>query len=196
MTPPTRRIKPHRFLFSSALLTLVLSALPPSVNAMMVTDARGSVQGLTPTDLPTVPTAPERVVEAGMDAIGTRYSWGGDDPQEGFDCSGLVAFVYKEAVGVDLPRRARDQRGLGKAVKTSQLQPGDLVFFGIRRHNQTSHVGIYIGNDQFVHAPTRGTRVRVDDLKSAYWAKRFNGARRYLGPGMKAETRVAERSER
>lgn len=163
---------------------------------MVVTEALGNLKGLAPTDIPTVPTMRDRVVEAGLDAIGTPYSWGGDDPDDGFDCSGLVAFVYKEVAGVDLPRRARDQRGKGKPVNTAQLQPGDLVFFGTTRRRQTSHVGIYIGNDQFVHAPRRGSTVRVDDLKSTYWAKHFVGARQYLKPGVSGGTQVAIRSER
>jgi cell wall-associated NlpC family hydrolase len=150
---------------------------------MVSPDARASLKGLSPTDLPTVPTLRDRVVAAGLDAIGTRYRWGGDDPDSGFDCSGLVTFIYKEVAGVDLPRRARDQRGEGHAVRRGQLQPGDLVFFAISRRNQTSHVGIYIGNNEFVHAPTRGERVRVDTLDSSYWSKRFNGGRRYITPG-------------
>jgi hypothetical protein len=182
MTPPTRRNPLPRIFLSTALLTLALSALPGTAAAVVSPDAFGSLKGLSPTDLPTVPSLRDRVVAAGLDAIGTRYRWGGDDPDEGFDCSGLVSFIYKEVVGVDLPRRARDQRGEGRAVRVTELQPGDLVFFGIRRRNQTSHVGIYIGNNEFVHAPTRGERVRVDTLDNAYWSKRFNGARRYLDP--------------
>jgi cell wall-associated NlpC family hydrolase len=197
MTPPTRRALSPRFLLSTACLSLLLSALPAVSDATVVTEALSNLKGLSPVDIPTVPTLRERVVEAGLDAIGTPYSWGGDDPDGGFDCSGLVAFVFKEIAGVDLPRRAADQRGRGKVVNTAQLQPGDLVFFGTsRRRNQTSHVGIYIGNNEFVHAPTRGSTVRVDDLGSTYWAKHFNGARRYLGPNNTQTVQVASRSAR
>lgn len=191
MTPPTRRSLSPRFFLSTALLTLALTAAPGTAGAMVSSDAVGSLNGLSPTDLPTVPTLRERVVAAGLDALGTRYRWGGDDPDTGFDCSGLVSFIYKEVAGLDLPRRAREQRGEGKPVKAGQLQPGDLVFFGIHRRNQTSHVGIYIGNNEFIHAPTRGERVRIDTLDSAYWAKRFNGARRYIGPGRDTGIAVA-----
>ncbi|HTK01065.1 MAG TPA: C40 family peptidase [Bordetella sp.] len=192
MTPPTRRYSLSRFFLPTALLTIALASLPGTAGAMISSDALGSLKGLSPTDLPTVPSLRDRVVAAGLDALGTRYRWGGDDPDSGFDCSGLVSFIYKEVAGVDLPRRARDQRSEGHAVKTAQLQPGDLVFFGIRRHNQTSHVGIYIGNNEFVHAPTRGEKVRIDTLDSAYWSKRFNGARRYIGPGSSTAVAVAE----
>ncbi|OZI60962.1 C40 family peptidase [Bordetella genomosp. 11] len=182
MTPPTRRFAFSRFLLPTTLLTIALATLPGTAGAMISSDAFGSLKGLSPTDLPTVPSLRDRVVAAGLDALGTRYRWGGDDPDTGFDCSGLVSFIYREVAGMELPRRARDQRAEGHAVKTAQLQPGDLVFFGTHRRNQTSHVGIYIGNNEFVHAPTRGERVRIDTLDSAYWAKRFTGARRYIGP--------------
>jgi hypothetical protein len=196
MSPPTRRIPFSRFLLSSAFLTLALSALPVTADAMIVSDAVGNLKDLHPTDAPTVPTLRDRIVEVGLDAVGTRYTWGGDDPDGGFDCSGLVSFVYKEVAGVDLPRRARDQRGKGKAIQTAQLQPGDLVFFGTntRRRNQTSHVGIYIGNNQFVHAPTRGSTVRIDDLDSSYWSKHFNGARRYITPPGGPAVQLASKS--
>jgi cell wall-associated NlpC family hydrolase len=180
MTPPTRRNISPRFFFPIALLTLLLAALSGATSATVLPEATDSLTSLSPADTPTAPTLRERVVAAGLDTLGIRYRWGGDDPDSGFDCSGLVSFIYREVAGVDLPRRARDQRRKGLIVKTSQLQPGDLVFFGIRRPNQTSHVGIYIGNNEFVHAPTRGETVRVDTLKSTYWSKRFNGARRYI----------------
>jgi cell wall-associated NlpC family hydrolase len=194
----TRRIQTPRFLLSTAIVTFVLSVAPVTAGAMILSDAVGNLKDLHPTDAPTVPTLRDRIVEVGLDAVGTRYTWGGDDPDGGFDCSGLVSFVYKEVAGVDLPRRATDQRGKGKAIQTAQLQPGDLVFFGTnkRRRNQTSHVGIYIGNNQFVHAPTRGSTVRVDDLDSSYWSKHFNGARRYIAPPAGQAVQLASSSTR
>ncbi|MEI2414655.1 C40 family peptidase [Orrella sp. JC864] len=121
----------------------------------------------------------ERLVSASLAELGVRYAWGGDDPQRGFDCSGLVRFVYASIAAIDLPHRARQQRPLGRPVQRKHLQPGDLVFFNTMRH-PASHVGIYIGNGEFVHAPSRGARVRVDKLSNSYWAKRYTGARRYL----------------
>lgn len=120
-----------------------------------------------------------RIVEITLASLGTPYIWGGSDPDKGFDCSGLVRFVYQEAVGVDVPRVARQQKRKGKAVRRAQLRAGDLVFFNTRR-SPASHVGIYIGNGRFVHAPSRGSEVRVDELDDAYWSKRYTGARRYL----------------
>jgi cell wall-associated NlpC family hydrolase len=125
-----------------------------------------------------VPKLRHRVVQAALSWIGTRYRFGGDTPA-GFDCSGLVHFVFRETVGMDLPRVAREQRHTGREVAKDELKPGDLVFFNTRR-DPNSHVGIYIGNDRFLHAPSRGSLVRVDTLHSSYWAPRFTGARRLI----------------
>jgi cell wall-associated NlpC family hydrolase len=184
MTPPSRLktfIRPARSLFVAVSLLLGASALPLTANAMVVPDALSSLKGLTLSHRHPA-TLRERVVQAGLDAVGTPYTWGGDDP-DGFDCSGLVSFVFRKVAGVHLPRRARDQRAVGKKVSTAQLLPGDLVFFKTRRRGVTSHVGIYVGMNEFVHAPTRGSTVRVDKLNSSYWSKHFAGARRLLKPG-------------
>jgi cell wall-associated NlpC family hydrolase len=143
-------------------------------------EAIASVQGLRLIDALTVPSLPEMVVQAGLEAIGTPYVWGGDDPEDGFDCSGLTQFVYREIVGVELPRTAREQRRTGSGVSKKELKPGDLVFFSTMRRRGVSHVGIYIGQNQFVHAPTRGAKVRVDSLDNKYWSRHYVAARRYI----------------
>ncbi len=122
----------------------------------------------------------DRLVSASLAELGVPYAWGGNSPDEGFDCSGLVRFVYATIAAIDLPRRARQQRPMGEPVKRQNLQPGDLVFFNTMR-DPASHVGIYIGDGEFVHAPSRGAKVRVDKLSNSYWSKRYTGARRYLG---------------
>ncbi|SUV68782.1 lipoprotein [Bordetella avium] len=139
----------------------------------------GSLQGLRLSNEPTVPTLRDRIVQAGLAKIGTPYIWGGDD-LDGFDCSGLALFVFRETAGIDLPRTSRAQRQSGHSVSRQQLRPGDLVFFATHRRGVTSHVGIYIGRNQFVHAPSRGSHVRIDKLDNRYWAKRYVGARSYL----------------
>lgn len=110
-------------------------------------------------------------------ALGVDYSYGGSSPVTGFDCSGLVVHVYREAWGMRLPRTAREQSDAGVPVSLAELQAGDLLFYDTL-NQPYSHVGIYLGDDRFVHAPKSGARVRVESLKGAYWQQRFNGARR------------------
>ena len=122
--------------------------------------------------------ASDMVVSA-MNFIGVPYRRGGNSAETGFDCSGFTRKVFETSLGMVLPRRADEQAaapGLVK-VKREELKPGDLVFFNTMRRT-FSHVGIYIGDNRFIHAPSRGKDVRTDDLGFAYWAKRFTGARR------------------
>lgn len=109
--------------------------------------------------------------------LGVPYAMGGDSPQRGFDCSGLVAYVFQRASRVALPRTTYAQSRVGTSIGANELRPGDLVFYNtLRRAN--SHVGIYLGEDRFVHAPSSGGVVRIEDMRQSYWSRRFNGARR------------------
>jgi hypothetical protein len=119
------------------------------------------------------------LVNHAMSLLGVRYRWGGNTPETGLDCSGLVRLVYAETVGRILPRRAVEMSREGESVSRSDLKPGDLVFFNTLRR-AFSHVGIYVGDGKFVHAPSRGKTVRVESMNSSYWVKRFNGARRVV----------------
>ena len=122
------------------------------------------------------------IVEA-MLTIGTKYSYGGNSPETGFDCSGLIAHVFQRAWGVALPRSVEGQSRVGKPVqRLRELLPGDLVFYNTR-NRPYSHVGIYVGGGQFVHAPRPGARVRIEDVDKPYWRARFSGARR-IDPGI------------
>ena len=112
-----------------------------------------------------------------MDLIGIRYRRGGSSPESGFDCSGFVNHVFREGIGLVLPRSSKEMSKSGEAISRDELRPGDLVFFNTMR-NAFSHVGIYLGDNQFVHAPRSGGRVRIEDIRDGYWTKRFNGARR------------------
>jgi len=119
------------------------------------------------------------LVLAAMNFIGVRYRRGGTTAENGFDCSGFTRYVFENSIGLALPRRADEQArapGLFKIAK-DELKPGDLVFFNTLRRT-FSHVGIYVGDGKFIHAPRSGSEVRVEDMRVAYWAKRFNGARR------------------
>jgi cell wall-associated NlpC family hydrolase len=109
--------------------------------------------------------------------LGIRYKYGGNSPETGFDCSGLVRYVVGEAFGLVLPRDARSISRHGASVSTDDLQPGDLVFFNTLRR-PFSHVGIYVGDGRFIHAPASGGAVELVNMADRYWAARFNGARR------------------
>lgn len=122
--------------------------------------------------------ATELVLRA-LTLLGVNYKFGGSSPDSGLDCSGLVRHVFSEAVGLVLPRRAEEISRNGEHVARAELKPGDLVFFNTLRR-AFSHVGIYIGNNQFVHAPASGGAVRVENMTEGYWARRFNGARRMI----------------
>lgn len=120
--------------------------------------------------------ASELVVNA-LGFLGVPYRRGGTSSDTGFDCSGFVKTVYHDTLGMVLPRVAAQQAASTEKIATKDLQPGDLVFFNTMRR-AFSHVGIYIGDGKFVHAPKPGAEVRIESLSVAYWNKRFNGARR------------------
>ncbi|MGP1678202.1 MAG: C40 family peptidase [Giesbergeria sp.] len=119
----------------------------------------------------------QQIVDRARDLIGIRYRRSGDRPETGFDCSGFVGYVFREGVGLILPRVSREISKTGTPVSKDELKVGDLVFFNTMRH-AFSHVGIYLGNHLFIHAPRTGEAVRIDDLQERYWVKRYSGARR------------------
>jgi cell wall-associated NlpC family hydrolase len=121
------------------------------------------------------PRAEAAFVALGL--LGRPYAFGGASPDTGFDCSGLVAYVYREAFRWSMPRTTYEQSRVGVAVESEALGPGDLVFFNTLRRD-FSHVGIYLGDARFIHAPSSGGVVRVEDMRLAYWSSRYNGARR------------------
>ena len=120
--------------------------------------------------------ASELVMQA-MGLLGVPYRSGGTSEEKGFDCSGFVRYMYEKSVGLVLPRRAEEQAKVTEEISRSELKPGDLVFFNTLKRT-FSHVGIYVGDGKFIHAPRPGKAVRVDDMREAYWQQRFNGARR------------------
>ena len=120
--------------------------------------------------------ASELVMQA-MGLLGVPYRSGGTSEEKGFDCSGFVRYMYEKSVGLVLPRRAEEQAKVTEEINRSELKPGDLVFFNTLKRT-FSHVGIYVGDGKFIHAPRPGKAVRMDDMREAYWQKRFNGARR------------------
>ena len=112
-----------------------------------------------------------------MGLLGVPYRRGGSSEETGFDCSGFVRHLYEQSFGLVLPRRAAEQAKATEKIDRNELKPGDLVFFNTMK-KAFSHVGVYIGDGKFIHAPRTGKSVQVDDMRAAYWQKRFNGARR------------------
>lgn len=111
--------------------------------------------------------------------VGTPYRYGGNTPEGGFDCSGLIGFVYRDAAGIKLPRSTRELiRMRGPGVGRDALQSGDLLFFATNGGSQVSHAGIYVGNGRFVHAPSSGGTVRLDSLSNTYWQRTYLNAKR------------------
>ncbi|NGR07500.1 C40 family peptidase [bacterium SGD-2] len=128
------------------------------------------------------PSAPRGLASTALNYLGIKYRFGGNAPDTGFDCSGLVVYAAEKSLGLKLPRRSSEMARLGQSVKRDELERGDLVFFNTRGH-RFSHVGIYLGEGKFVHAPSTGSRVRVEDMNIGYWKKRYNGARRLAANG-------------
>ena len=122
-----------------------------------------------------VAEAGAEVVFRALSLLGVRYQFGGNSPDTGLDCSGLVRLVFHETLGLPLPRRSEEISRVGGSIATTELQPGDLVFFNTLRR-AFSHVGIYIGNNQFIHAQNESTGVVISDLNSTYYSSRWYGA--------------------
>ncbi|MBT0961449.1 C40 family peptidase [Denitromonas iodatirespirans] len=131
-------------------------------------------------DTPASAGAPiSELIAQGLSFLDTPYRFGGTSRDTGIDCSGLVQQVFQRALGLDLPRTTQALSQLGERLKRTQLEAGDLVFFNTRRRAY-SHVGIYLGDNRFLHAPSSGGKVRIEDLNTRYWNKRFNGGRRVV----------------
>ena len=146
------------------------------INSLLVSGKTAAVaEDYTPPD-----TRIRTVLQKALTLLGTPYRWGGTSPENGFDCSGLVSYVFRNALGIELPRVSRDQAQAGELVADrSQLTAGDLVFFG--RRGRVDHVGIYVGEGRFVHAPRTGKDVMVSSLIEGYWSHKFMQARRVTG---------------
>ena len=164
-----------------------------------------SEKGLMPSTKPVVEMAQQvraraadmasELVMSAMNFLGVPYKIGGNSRETGFDCSGFTRHVFENSVGLVLPRRSIEQANSPDLVpvKQSELKPGDLVFFNTLRRT-FSHVGIYVGNNKFIHSPRTGSSVRVEDMRVGYWQQRFDGARR--APAVHAETAPTQASER
>lgn len=153
------------------MLVLAGCASPPPRNAI---ERSPAIAPVGPNEISSA-RARELALHA-LSQIGVPYRYGGSTPDEGFDCSGLVRYIYSRA-GIVLPRTTQAMSAVGVSVTTDELEPGDLVFFDTLRR-PFSHVGIYIGDQRFIHAPTSGGAVQLVDMRERYWRGRYDGARR------------------
>jgi len=128
----------------------------------------------------TSPVAADVLFRA-LGLVGTPYRWGGNTPDSGFDCSGLIKYVYNDAAGISLPRTTREMIVMrAQSIGQDKLQTGDLLFFATNGGSQVSHAGIYVGEGRFVHAPATGGTVKLDSLNKAYWQRAYLNAKRVL----------------
>jgi cell wall-associated NlpC family hydrolase len=166
---------------ATALAAVACAAFASTTLAQDAADARIATATAVVRDAAvTALLSARNLTSSALDLIGIRYKWGGTTPESGLDCSGLVQFVFQQVTGVTLPRSTKDLSRVGSVVALADLRPGDLVFFNTRRL-AFSHVGIYVGDNRFVHAPRRGREVEVATIDQSYWQKHFNGARRLVG---------------
>jgi murein DD-endopeptidase len=157
-------------------------AMPLPDRALMVAGDINRWMGAKPPTDASQPAQGNRIqnlLQHALALLGTPYRWGGTS-SDGFDCSGLVGYVFHSALGIDLPRVSRDMAQTGKLINDrADLSPGDLVFFGHK--GRVSHVGIYVGQGRFLHAPRTGRDVTVSSLESGYWSDKYLEARRVAG---------------
>ncbi len=181
-TPPDTAAHGHTLSISEATEMLrVIESQPPATTSAVPPTASAATSAPAAAPEAAAPASTSdrigNLVSNALSYIGVRYRYGGNTPEHGFDCSGLVRWVYNRTWGVMLPRRASEIAKVGTDIPKDQLKPGDLVFFNTLRRT-FSHVGIYLGDGQFLHAPRSGGKVRVEKLDESYWAKRWDGARR------------------
>jgi cell wall-associated NlpC family hydrolase len=167
--------KIHRKLLAAVVLLGSLHMGPAF--AQSLTESEALPKSFASTVSSAVVDKTETLINNAMQLIGVRYRWGGNTPQSGLDCSGFVRYVFNDTFGFLLPRKSAQMSKVGLEIGKEELRPGDLVFFNTMRH-AFSHVGIYVGDNKFIHAPSRGKSIRVDDMTKVYWEKRYNGARR------------------
>lgn len=156
---------------------IVLALLAGFCSAASAKDTPVSLNTTLATRLQDFADRTSEVITQALDNIGIKYKYGGNSPESGLDCSGLVRYVFKEAWGKELPRTSAEMSKMGEKIDKSELQPGDLVFYNTLKR-QFSHVGIYLGDNKFIHSPSAGGKVRIESIDVSYWSKRFNGARR------------------
>lgn len=173
------------------MLALMAGLVPASLMAagMPYFTGKDPVETLT---VAVPPAAADDMAMTALTLMGTPYKFGGTSPEGGFDCSGLVQYIYRDISTVTLPRTAAEMANLaGRDVTTRELVVGDLLFFRLGNASRINHVGVYIGEDRFVHAPRTGTTVRIDTLDNRYWMRYYDKARRLFTDEGNLQTAVS-----
>ncbi len=190
-TPPRRRLR-FALLAAGLLATAPLAAAQDAPGRSLTEAATETVKDVAASAW----NSAQDLTVFALGLIGVDYKYGGSNPETGLDCSGLVRYVFQQVTGVTLPRTAKEMSRVGDKIALDDIKPGDLVFFNTRRF-AFSHVGIYLGDNRFIHAPARGREVEVATFDKSFWQKRFNGARRLAGavpglvPSLVSEARAA-----
>ena len=175
--PPMPALRRMAVAGRSAALLLATAALLAGCGRQATRPTAAATAGHWPQVVPADPARANAVTLRALSLVGTPYRYGGNTPDSGFDCSGLVNYVYRDMLDLRLPRSSRELAQVqGPRLERNRLASGDLVFFGSGR--EVSHVGIYVGESKFIHAPRSGSQVRVESMDESYWRLRFNGARR------------------
>jgi cell wall-associated NlpC family hydrolase len=175
---PSASARCRRIASAGALALILVTPGGPAVAGGDPTGSRATASGAW--------RGAEDLAMLALGMVGVDYESGGSTPATGLDCSGLVRYVFQQVTGATLPRTAQEMARLGKSVARTELQVGDLVFFRTR-HSTFSHVGIYLGDERFVHAPSPGRAVEIVALSARYWQERYSGARRLLAAAPKAD---------
>lgn len=162
--------------FRTAFCTFLLLACPLASPA--VAD-EADAPTLLPDSTISARTGVQTLLDYAKTHLGIGYKFGGTSPESGFDCSGFVRHVFDQTAGMVLPHNARAISLFGRKIGVAELQPGDLVFYNTLRRTY-SHVGIYLGDNRFIHSASRGGGIEIVNMKESYWSKRFNGARRVI----------------
>ena len=177
--PPMPALRRMAVAGRSAALLLATAALLAGCGRQATRPTAAATAGHWPQVVPADPARANAVTLRALSLVGTPYRYGGNTPEGGFDCSGLVNYVFRDMLDLRLPRTSRElAASQGPRIATDRLASGDLVFFG--SDGQVSHVGIYVGEGRFVHAPNSGGTVRLDRLDGAWWREHYTGARRLL----------------
>ena len=179
MPPATARHRRHYLAGSHAVALLLLALLAGCGGKDNVRSQAPAAGKDWPAVQPADPESANSVLMRAIGLVGTPYRYGGNTPESGFDCSGLVTYVYRDMLDLRLPRTSRELADVqGPRIDPEKLAPADLVFFGSK--GNVSHVGIYVGEGRFVHAPSTGGTVRLDRLDGPYWRDHYSGAKRVL----------------